>query len=118
MRTIPSKVSVPTVLGIVLLLILAFPSRLNANSVSASQVIPVVAHNQYVPAIATPKLAAGNIVWRGREYTDRGLLLMDVDMRLRTAAALEGNPALQKAAESVHVPLRIIVIAAGPLLEV
>jgi hypothetical protein len=43
---------------------------------------------------------------------------MDADIRLRTAAALEGNLALQKAAENARVPLRIIVIAASPLLEV
>jgi hypothetical protein len=43
---------------------------------------------------------------------------MDADIRLRTAAALEGNLALQKAAENELVPLRIIVIAASPLLEV
>jgi hypothetical protein len=37
---------------------------------------------------------------------------MDADIRLRTASALEGNLALQKAAENARVPLIIIVIAA------
>ena len=43
---------------------------------------------------------------------------MDADIRLRTAAALEGNLALQKAAENARVPVRIIVIAAGPLFDI
>jgi hypothetical protein len=118
MRNIPAKISVLMVMGIVLLLILAFPSRLNASSAPASQLIPVVAHTQHAPAMAIPKLVAGKILRRSREYSTRGLLLMDADIRLRTAAALEGNPALQKAAESAHVPLRMIVIAAVPLLNV
>ena len=118
MRTIRSKVSVPIVMGFVLLLILAFPSRLNASSVSASSLMPVAANTHHLGAIATPKLVTGKITRRGREYSDRGLLLMDADIRLRTAAALDSNPTLKKAAESAHVPLRIIVIAAAPLIEV
>jgi len=43
---------------------------------------------------------------------------MDADARLRAAAALVGNPAIEKPVESARVPLRMIVITASPLLEV
>jgi hypothetical protein len=53
---------------------------------------------------------------RNRPHRDRGLL--DADCRLQAAAALVGNPAIEKAAESARVPLRMIVITASALLEV
>lgn len=118
MRTIPPKMSISLVMGIVWLLILAFPSKLNASVGSASQLRLVGSDNGHVLAMATPKLVPSTILRRGRKHSDGGLWLMDADVHLRAAAALECNPALEKVAESARVPLRIIVIAASPLLEV
>ena len=118
MRTSPHKISIALALGIVLLLILGFPSRLNASELSASQLSPVALYSGHVFRLATPGRVPSSALKHQRETLLRGELLMDADIRLRTAAALEGNLALQKAAESARVPLRIIVIAASPLLEV
>ena len=118
MRTSLHKISIAFVLGIVLLLILAFPRRLNASDLSAPQLSPVASYKGHLLSVATPRRVPSLVLKDRREHSRRGGFLMDADIRLRTAAALEGNLALQKAAESARVPLRIIVIAASPLLEV
>jgi hypothetical protein len=118
MRTGPHKISTALALGIVLLLILAFPSRLNASDLSGSQLSPVASYSRHVPRVTTPRRFPSSARKHERESFLRGELLMDADIRLRTAAVLEGNLTLQKAAENARVPLRIIVIAASPLLEV
>lgn len=118
MRTSPHRIRIAFVLGIVLLLILSFPSRLNASDLSAPQLSQVASCKGYVLGVATPRRVPSLGLKDRREHSRRGGLLMDADIRLRTAAALEGNLALQKAAENARVPLRIIVIAADPLLEV
>lgn len=118
MRTNPHRISVALVLGIVLLLILAFPSRLNASDLSGPQLSPVASYSRHVLGKATPRRIPSLAINDRREHSHQGGFLMDADIRLRTAAALEGNLALQKAAASARVPLRIIVIAASPLLEV
>ena len=43
---------------------------------------------------------------------------MDADVRLRAAAAMFGSPLIEEAVEHTIAPLRMIVIAASPLLEV
>jgi hypothetical protein len=118
MTSLPRRISVLLVMGIVLLLILVFPGRLHASVASASQLTAVEPHHDHVLTIASPKLVPSTLSRGSGEHSHPGALLMDVDVRLRTAAALEGNPALERVAESARVPLRIIVIAARPLLEV
>jgi hypothetical protein len=114
MRTIPPRVSIALVLGIVLLLILAFPGSLYASDLSISQESRVPAH--------CPQLLAVSVthrLWvRNRERPEARVLLMDADVRLRAAAAVFGNPTSEKAVEHAGVPLRMIVITASPLLEV
>ena len=116
MRTIPPSVSTPLVVGTVLLLILAFPSSLYANDIAVSHQSPIAGHSQAFTAVLPNQTVIESIVGTGR-HRDRGLL-MDPDFRLRAAAALVGNPAVEKPAENARVPLRIIVITATPLLEV
>ena len=118
MRTSPHRISIGFVLGIVLLVILAFPSRLNASDFSAPQLSPVASCSGHVLAVELPRRVPSLALKDRREHSRRGGFLMDADIRLRTAAALEGDLALQKAAENARAPLRIIVIAASPLLEV
>jgi len=55
---------------------------------------------------------------RNRERREARAQLMDADVRLRAAAAMFGNPTSEKAVEHASAPLRMIVITAGPLLEV
>ncbi len=116
MRTIPARVSIPLVMGTVLLLILAFPGSLYANDLSASHQSPIAAHSHALTVLRPNQIAIGSIV-RDRLHRDRELS-MDTDFRLRAAAALVGNPAIEKPAENAHVPLRMIVITASSLLEV
>lgn len=115
MRTIPPRISIPLVMGTVLLLILAFPSNLYANDLSAAHQNPIAGHNHALTVVLPNRIPNGAIV---RPHHERGLLLMDADFRLRAAPALVGNPAIEKPAENAHVPLRMIVITASPLLEV
>jgi hypothetical protein len=114
MRTILPRVSIALVLGIVLLLILAFPGSLYASDLSIPQESRVPAH--------CPELLAVSVthrLWvRNRERREARVLLMDADVRLRAAAAMFGNPMIEKAVEHGIAPLRIIVITASPLLEV
>ena len=114
MRTIPPRVSTALVLGIVLLLILAFPGSLYASDLSIPRESRVPAH--------CPQLLAVSVthrLWvRNREHREARVLLMDADVRLRAAAAMFGNPMIEKAVEHAGAPLRMIVITASPLLEV
>jgi hypothetical protein len=115
MRTSPQKIAL--VLG-TLLLILAFPGRLNASGRSALRLTPEASSDEHFLSVATRKPVAISVFQhRPRDFRG-GEPLMDIDIRLRTAANLEGNFEVQKAAEKAGVPLRIIVIAASPLLEV
>ncbi len=117
MRTIPPRVSIPLAMGIVLLLMLAFPSRLYASDLSVVEPSSIAGHNHglsVVESVRTPRRANEH----NSQHRDPGLLLMDVDFRLRAAAALVGNPTIEKPAETARVPLRMIVITASPLLEV
>ena len=115
MRTIPPRISVPLVMGTVLLLVLAFPSSLYANDVPAAHQNPIAGHNHALTGVLPNRTPNGAIVL---PHHERGLLLMDADFRLRAAAALVGNPGIEKPAQNAHVPLRVIVITASPLLEV
>jgi hypothetical protein len=114
MRTIPPRVSIALVLGIVLLLILAFPGSLYASDLSISQESRVPAHCSQPLAVSVT-----HCLWvRNRVRPEARVLLMDADVRLRAAAAVFGNPTSEKAVEHAGVPLRMIVITASPLLEV
>jgi hypothetical protein len=116
MRTIPPRVSIPLVMGTVLLLTMAFPSSLYASDIAVSHQSPIVGQSQALTAVLPNQTAIERII-RNRPHRDRGLL-MDADFRLRAAAALVGNPSVEKPAENARVPLRMIVITASPLLEV
>jgi Mrp family chromosome partitioning ATPase len=113
MRTIPPRVTTTLVLGIVLL-ILGFPSSLYAGDLSIAQESLVPAHSQQVLAVSVPH----HVGLRNREHDERRVLLMDADVRLRAAAAMFGNPTIEKAVEHADVPLRMIVLTATPMLEV
>ena len=114
MRTIPPRVSIVLVLGIVLSLILVFPSNLYASDRSIAQESVVPPRRQQVLAVSVPN----HVGLRNREHGKRRLMLMDADVRLRSAAAMFGNPTIEKAVEHAGVPLRMIVIMASPLPEV
>jgi hypothetical protein len=113
MRTISPRVSIALALGIILLLILGFPSSLYAGDLPIAQKSLVAAHSQQVLAVSVPH----HVGLRNREHGERRVLLMDVDVRLR-AAAMFGNPTIEKAVEHAGVPLRMIVLTASPILEV
>jgi len=117
MRTIPPRISIPLAMGTVLLLILAFPSSLYANDLSVIRQNSITGQSQILSVVLPGRNPTKAIV-RNRQHSDRGLLLMDIDFRLRAAAALVGNPSIEKPAENARVPLRMIVITASPLLEV
>ena len=117
MRTIPPRISVPFIMGTVLVLILAFPSNLYANDLSVSQQRPLARYNQFVTVVVPNRIRNTEMV-RNDLHRNRGSVFMDADFRLRAAAALIGNPAIEKPAERARVPLRMIVITASPLLEV
>jgi hypothetical protein len=107
------RVTIALVLGIVLL-ILGFPSSLYAGDLSIAQESVVPAHSQQVLAVSVP-----HRLWvRNPERREAPVLLMDADARLRAAAAMVGNPMIEKAVEHAGAPLRLIVITARPLLEV
>jgi hypothetical protein len=114
MRTIPPRVSIALVSGIVLLPILAFPGSLYASDLSIPQASRVPAHCPELLAVSvTHRLRV-----RSRERRETPVLLMDADARLRAAAVMLGNPMIEKAVEHAGAPLRMIVITARPLLEV
>jgi hypothetical protein len=113
MRTISPRVTISLVLGIVLP-ILGFPSSLYAGDLSIAQESLVPAHSQQVLALSVPH----HVGLRNREHDERRVLLMDADVRLRAAAAVFGNPTIEKAVEHAGVPLRMIVLTASPMLEV
>ena len=117
MRTIPPRISIPLVMGTVLLLILALRSNLYANDLSVSHQSLVARHNHFLTVVLPTRTPTREML-RNHLNGDGGLLFMDTDFRLRAAAALVGNPAIEKPAENAHVPLRMIVITASPLLEV
>jgi len=114
MRNISSKVGIPLVMAIVLLLILAFPGSLYATDLSLAHQTRVPAHSHQVPAVSVTHYWVRN---RAHREPHNGLL-MDADVRMRAAVAIMGSPAIEKAIERAGVPLRIIVITASPLLEV
>ena len=114
MKTISPRVSIALVSGVVLLLILGFPSSLYAGDLSIVQESRVPAHSQQVLAISVPH----HVGLRNREHGERRVLLMDADFRLQAAAAIFGNPTIEKAVEHAGFPVRMIVITANPLLEV
>jgi len=113
MRTISPKVTIALVLGIVML-ILGFPSSLYAGDLSIAQESLVPAHSQQVLAVSVPH----HVGLRNREHDERRVLLMDADVPLRAAAAMFGNPTIEKAVEHAGAPLRMIVLTASPMLEV
>jgi hypothetical protein len=116
MRTRPPSVSIPLVMGTVLLLIVAFPGNLYANGIAVSHQSLIVGQSHGLTAVLPNRTAIESVVGN-RPHRDPGML-MDPDFRLRAAAALVGNPAVEKPAENARVPLRMIVITASPLLEV
>ena len=114
MSPIPPRLRIALASGIVLLLILAFPGSLYASDLSISQETRVAAHCSQLLAVSVT-----HRLWvRNRERREARVLLMDADVRLRAAAAMFGNPMIEKAVEHAGAPLRIIVITARPLLEV
>jgi hypothetical protein len=113
MKIIPSRISVPLAMGIVLLLILSFPSSLYAGDSPVQPTASLRAVHQHLMAASL----AHQVSASKRAPQGYGLL-MDADARLRAAAALSSNPAIERAARSVRVPLRMIVITASPLLDV
>ncbi len=116
MRRIPPTISMPLMMGVLLLLILAFPASLYANDLSSVPQSSIARHNQILSVVVSTRITGGATVHNARH--EGGLVLMDADARLRAAAALVGNPAIEKSAENARVPLRVIVITASPLLEV
>jgi hypothetical protein len=112
MRTISPRVSIALVSGVVLLLILGFPSTLYAGDLSIAQGSLVPAHSQQVLAVSPRQVGL-----RNREHGERHVLLMDADVRLRAAAAIFGNPTIEKAVEHAGVPVRMIILTASPILE-
>jgi len=113
MRTISPRVSIALVSAVVLLLILGFPSSLYAGDLSIAQGSLVPAHSQQVLAVSVPH----HVGLRNREHGQRHVLLMDADVRLRAAAAIFGNPTIEKAVEHAGVPVRMIILTANPILE-
>ena len=113
MRTISPRVSIALVSAVVLLLILGFPSPLYAGDLSIAQGSLVPAHSQQVLAVSVPH----HVGLRNREHGQRHVLLMDADVRLRAAAAIFGNPTIEKAVEHAGVPVRMIILTAIPILE-
>ena len=113
MRTISPRVSIALVSAVVLLLILGFPSSLYAGDLSIAQGSLVPAHSQQVLAVSVPH----HVGLRNREHGQRHVLLMDADVRLRAAAAIFGNPTIEKAVEHAGVPVRMIILTASPILE-
>src|SRR6201997_641031 len=105
MRTVPPRVSIALVLGIVLLLILAFPGSLYASDLSIPQESRVPAHCPQLLAVSVTHRVWG----RNRQRREARVRLMDADVRLRAAAAISGNPTIEKAVEHAIAPLRMIV---------
>src|ERR1700749_4131165 len=78
MRKIPPRVSIALVLGIVLLLILAFPGSLYASDLSISQESRVPAHCPQLLAVSVTH----RLLVRNPERREERVLLMDADARL------------------------------------
>jgi hypothetical protein len=114
MRTVPPRVSTALVLGIVLLLILAFPGSLYASDLSVSQECRVPAHCPQLLAVSDPSPFGA----QSRASQKAGAVNGCREVRPRVAAAMFGNPTSEKAVEHADAPLPMIVITASPLLEV
>jgi hypothetical protein len=110
MKTVPPRITVPLVMGLVLLLMLVFPSSLDASVSLHSTASPSLVHQNMLP------LALGHHVPPPKRVQDSGLLI-DADARLRAATALSSNPAIERVAAHSRVPLRMIVITANTLLD-
>ena len=113
MKSVPSRISIPFVAGIVLLLILTFPSSLYASDSPGQPAgSPKPVHEHLLAASLVHHIRAPKRVHQ------RSGLLMDADVRLRAAGALSSNPAIERSAGNLRVPLRMLVITANPLLDV
>ena len=113
MKTLPTLISIPLVMGIVLLLILTFPSSLYARDTPCQPAASLRSIDQHLlSASLAHHLPAP------KRVQQRSSLLMDTDVRLRAAVALSSDPAIERAAGSLRIHLRIVVITANPLLDV
>jgi hypothetical protein len=100
------------IMGLVLLLVLAFPSSLHASdSLSHSTASLTSVHHRVLP------LSLAHHVPAPKPVHHHSGLLMDADVRLRAAAALSANPVIGQVAAHSRVPLRMIVITANLLLD-
>jgi hypothetical protein len=113
MKIVPSRISIPLAMGVVLLLILSFPGSLYASDSPAQPAAWLRSAHQHLMTASLAHYLPG-----AKRLHQRSGLLMDADMRLRAAAALSSNPAIERAAATLRVPLRMIVITASPLLDV
>jgi hypothetical protein len=113
MKIVPSRISIPLAMGIVLLLILSFPGSLYASDSPAQPAASLRSAHQHLVTTSLAHHLPG-----AKRVCQHSGLLMDADMRLRAAAALSSNPAIERAARTLRVPLRMVVITASPLLEV
>lgn len=112
MKTVLPRISIPLVMGLVLVLVLAFPSSLYASDSLSHSRGSLRSVHQHMPPLALAHHVPG------AKRVHHSGLLMDADVRLRAAAALSSNPAIERTGAHSRVPLRMIVITASPLLDV
>src|SRR5579863_4112291 len=103
MKTVPPRISIPLVTAIVLLLVLTFPGSLYASDSPAQPAASLRSAHQHFLTTSLAHRLPGT-----KRINQRSGLLMDADMRLRAAAALSSNPAMEGAARTLRVPLRMI----------
>jgi hypothetical protein len=115
-----SKARAMILMTAILLVILAFPSKLHARQIQDHQ-LQIQDHQLKSISLAAHDRLRGNHGWtrifeRDRDRTGESLL--DRDIRVRAATALIGDPVVKKSSQGAHVPLTILVITAPVILDV
>jgi hypothetical protein len=115
MKALHSKTRLLVICATILLLILAFPSTLNARSARSPELNSIGVTAQR-PSEAFQHLAP--IVSRQRQSRERESLVLDEDIRVRAATVLMGDPVIKTSGQTAHVPLTVLVITAPVIVGV
>jgi len=115
-----SKARAMILITAILLVILAFPSKLHARQIQVHQ-LPIRDHQLKSISLEVRDPKPGNHGWTRIFERDRdpvGESLLDQDIRVRAATALMGDPVVKKSSQGADVPLTILVITAPVILDV
>ena len=111
-----SKARILIVIATVLLLVLAFPSKLYAKDIPVVQPTSNLAAGHHRSAMFLVTETFGRAATHTPERPAPELLIIEEDIRVRAATALVGDSAIKKLTPNLRVPVRMIAITA-PMID-